>query len=92
MHIIMNDTSINTLDHVRQFLNGLGAMEFRIEAKAVRYTWIQGMLLRFHYPQLRKAPGAGSRPLFIKDTCFSYDTPPNQIIDGSKMVGLNWHW
>jgi transposase InsO family protein len=55
MHIIMNDTSIKTLEHVRQFLNGLGAMEFRIEAKAARYTWIQGMFLRFHYPQLRKA-------------------------------------
>ena len=51
----MNDRSIKTLDHVRQFLNGLGAMEFRIEAKDARYTWIQTMLLRFHYPQLGKA-------------------------------------
>lgn len=50
----MNDRSIKTLDHVRQFLNGLGAMEFRIDAKAARYTWIQATLLRFHYPQLRK--------------------------------------
>ncbi len=55
MHLIMNDTSINTLDHVRQFLNGLGAMEFKIEAKDARYAWIQTMLLRFHYPQLGKA-------------------------------------
>jgi hypothetical protein len=55
MHIIMNDTAIKTLDHVRQFLNGLGPMEFQIEAKAARYTWIQATLLRFHYPQLRKA-------------------------------------
>ena len=51
----MNDTSIKTLDHVRQFLNGLGAMEFRIETKAARYLWIQAMLLRFRYSQLRKA-------------------------------------
>ncbi len=51
----MNDTSIKTLDHVRQFLNGLGALEFHIDAKAARYTWIQATLLRFHYPQLRKA-------------------------------------
>ncbi len=51
----MNDTPIKTLEHVRQFLNGLGAMEFRLEAKAARYTWIQAMLLRFRYPQLRKA-------------------------------------
>ncbi len=50
----MNDRSIKTLDHVRQFLNGLGAMEFHIEAKAARYTWLQTMLFRFRYPQLRK--------------------------------------
>ena len=54
MHIIMNDKHIKTLDHVRQFLNGLGAMEFQIEAKAARYAWIQTMLLRFQYPQLGK--------------------------------------
>jgi hypothetical protein len=55
MHIIMNDTPIKTLDHVRQFLNGLGAMEFCIDAKDARYAWIQAMLLRFHYHQLGKA-------------------------------------
>jgi len=55
MHIIMNDTAIKTLDHVRQFLNGLGPIAFRLEAKAARYPWIQAMLLRFRYPQLRKA-------------------------------------
>jgi len=37
----MNDTAIKTLDHVRQFLNGLGPLEFRIDAKAARYPWIQ---------------------------------------------------
>ncbi len=51
----MNDTPIKTLDHVRQFLNGLGAMEFCIDAKDARYAWIQAMLLRFHYHQLGKA-------------------------------------
>ncbi len=55
MHLIMNDTPIKTLDHVRQFLNGLGAMEFRIKAKDARYAWIQAMLLRFPYHQLGKA-------------------------------------
>jgi hypothetical protein len=55
MNIIMNDTPIKTLDHVRQFLNGIGAIDFNIAAKAARYAWIQAMLLRFHYPQLGKA-------------------------------------
>ncbi len=51
----MNDTPFKTLDEVRQFLNGVGAIEFSIEAKDARYAWMQTMLLRFHYPQLRKA-------------------------------------
>jgi transposase InsO family protein len=55
MTIIMNDTPIKTLEHVRQFLNGIGAIEFSIEAKDARYAWMQAMLLRFHYPQLSKA-------------------------------------
>jgi hypothetical protein len=54
MHIIMNDTPLKTLEHVRQFLNGVGTIEFSIEAKAARYAWIQAMLLRFHYHQLGK--------------------------------------
>jgi transposase InsO family protein len=55
MNIIMNDTPLKTLEHVRQFLNGVGTIEFNIEAKNARYAWIQAMLLRFHYHQLGKA-------------------------------------
>jgi hypothetical protein len=51
----MNDTAIQTFDHVRQFLNGTGAMEFRLEGKDARYAWIQTILLRFHYHRLGKA-------------------------------------
>ena len=35
--------------------NGVGTIEFSIEAKDARYAWIQAMLLRFHYHQLGKA-------------------------------------
>ena len=55
---MMNDTSINTLDHVRQFLNGVGAMEFSIEAKAARYTWMQATLLRSHVREEARAAEA----------------------------------
>ena len=54
MHIIMNDTPIKTIEHVRQFLNGVGAIEFSIEGKDARYAWIQTLLRRFHYHQLGK--------------------------------------
>lgn len=55
MKIILNDTPFKTLEEVRQFLNGVGAIEFRIEVKEARYAWMQAMVFRFHYPQLRKA-------------------------------------
>jgi len=51
----MNDTPIKTIEHVRQFLNGVGAIEFSIEDKDARYAWIQTLLRRFHYHQLGKA-------------------------------------
>jgi len=36
MTLIMNDTPLKTLEHVRQFLNGVGTIEFSIEAKDTR--------------------------------------------------------
>jgi hypothetical protein len=54
MHIIMDDTPIKTLEQVRQFLNGIGAIEFRIDAEDAGYAWIQAKLLLFHYRQLGK--------------------------------------
>jgi transposase InsO family protein len=55
MNLIMNDTPLKTLEHVRQFLNGVGTIKFSIEAKDARDAWMQAMLLRFHYHQLGKA-------------------------------------
>jgi len=51
----MNDTPIKTIEQVRQFLNGVGAIEFSSEGKDARYAWIQTLLRRFHYHQLGKA-------------------------------------
>jgi len=55
MHLIMNDTPITTLEHLRQFLNGIGAIPFSIEAKEARDPWVQDMWLRFHDSHLGKA-------------------------------------
>ena len=48
----MNDSHIETLEQLHQFLEGTAAVELSIDAKEDRYTWIQTMLVRFHY--LRK--------------------------------------
>ena len=51
----MNDTQIKTLEQVRRFLEGTGAVDLTIDAKEDRYVWIQQTLIRFRYRQLGKA-------------------------------------
>ena len=50
----MNDTQIQTLEQVRQFLEGTGAVALTIDAKEDRYAWIQRTLIRFRYRQLSR--------------------------------------
>jgi hypothetical protein len=40
----MNDTQLETLDQIRQFLEGTEAISFQIESKDARYRWIQHAL------------------------------------------------
>jgi transposase InsO family protein len=50
----MNDTQLETLDQVRQFLEGTETISFQIESKNTRYRWIQHTLVKFRYLQLSK--------------------------------------
>ena len=50
----MNDTQLETLDQVRQFLEGTEAIRFQIESKDARYRWIQHTLVKFRYIKLSK--------------------------------------
>jgi len=51
----MNDSHIETLEQVRQFLEGAAVMEIAIASKNECYRWIQGTLVRFRYLTLGKA-------------------------------------
>ncbi len=51
----MNDSHIETLEQVRQFLDSAAVMEITIPSKAESYRWIQGTLVRFRYLTLGKA-------------------------------------
>ena len=51
----MNDSHIETLEQVRQFLDGVAVMEITIPSKTECYRWIQGTLVRFRYLTLGKA-------------------------------------
>jgi hypothetical protein len=50
----MNDTQLETLDQVRQFLEGTETVSFQIESKKARYRWLQHTLVKFRYLQLSK--------------------------------------
>jgi hypothetical protein len=50
----MNDTQLETLDQVRQFLEGTEAVSFQIDSKKARYRWLQQTLVKFRYLQLSK--------------------------------------
>ena len=50
----MNDTQLETLDQVRQFLEGTEAVSLQIESKDTRYRWLQQTLVKFRYLQLSK--------------------------------------
>ena len=55
MKTIMNDSHIETLEQVHQFLRGVAVMEITIPSKNEGYRWIQGTLVRFQYRSLGKA-------------------------------------
>ncbi len=55
----MNDSQIETLEQVRQFLDGVAVMKITIPSKTESYRWIQGTLVRFRYAV--GGPGEHSR-------------------------------
>ncbi|MGR9000040.1 MAG: hypothetical protein ACU88J_13475 [Gammaproteobacteria bacterium] len=50
----MNDTQLESLGQVQQFLEGTETVSFRIESKDTCYRWLQHTLVKFRYLQLRK--------------------------------------
>jgi transposase InsO family protein len=54
MNTIMDDTQIETIEQVRQFLAGSEAMKMAISSKAERYRWVQETLVRFEYLTLKR--------------------------------------
>jgi transposase InsO family protein len=55
MQLIMNDERLQTIEQVRQFLAGSEALNFGGVSVEERYQWIQAVLVRFKYCQLKRA-------------------------------------
>ncbi len=51
----MNDERLQTIEQVKQFLEGSEALEFRGVSVEERYQWIETVLVRFSYYGLKKA-------------------------------------
>jgi hypothetical protein len=55
MHLIMNHERLHTVEQVKQFLAGSEALDFGGISVEERYQWIQTVLVRFKYYQLKRA-------------------------------------
>ena len=54
MRLNMNDAQLQTLEQVRDFIEGNQAVEFRGLNAREKYTWIEEVLKRFRYQKLKK--------------------------------------
>ena len=50
----MNDEKLQTIEQVKQFLEGSKAVEFRGLTTEERYCWIKEVLIRFKYHHLKR--------------------------------------
>jgi len=67
----MNDGKLQTVEQVRQFLEGSEALEFRGLKAEERYYWIETTLVRFSYIRLKKAEKGVIRQYIKKVTGYS---------------------
>jgi len=54
MRLIMNDEQLQTIEQVKQFLEGSEEVEFRGLTAEEKYYWIEGVLIRFRYHRLKR--------------------------------------
>jgi len=71
MQLIMNDERLQTIEKVKQFLEGSEALEFGGISVEERYRWIETVLVRFKYLQLRRADKGVTRRYVEKVSGYS---------------------
>ena len=67
----MNDGQLQTVEQVRQFLEGSEAVEFRGLTAKEKYYWIEEVLIRFRYHRLKRAEKGVVRRYIQKVTGYS---------------------
>jgi len=71
MRLIMNDERLQTIEQVREFLEGSEALEFRGVTAKEKYYWIEEVLIRFKYIRLKKVEKGVIRRYIQKVTGYS---------------------
>ena len=67
----MNDEQLQTIEQVKQFLEGSEAVEFRGLTAKEKYHWIEEVLIRFKYHCLKRAEKGVIRQYIQKVTGYS---------------------
>lgn len=71
--MIMSLEQLNTLDAVKQFLDGTQSVAFKVATgKQERYRWVQGTLVKHHYFRLGKADKGTVTRYLMKVTGYSH--------------------
>ena len=67
----MNDEQLQTVEQVRQFMEGSEAVEFRGVTAKEKYNWIEEVLIRFSYHRIKRAEKGVIRRYIQKVTGYS---------------------
>ena len=71
MLLNMNDRQLETIEQVRQFVEGSQAVEFKGLTAKEKYYWIEEVLIRFKYHRLKRAEKGMIRRYLQKVTGYS---------------------
>ncbi len=71
MRLIMNEERLQTIEQVRQFLEGSEAVELRGLTAKEKYYWIEEVLIRFRYHRLKREEKGVIRRYIQKVTGYS---------------------
>lgn len=71
--MIMSLEKLNTLDAIKQFLDGTQSVAFKVATdKQERYRWVQGILVKHHYFRLGKTDKGTVTRYLMKVTGYSH--------------------
>jgi len=77
----MNDEKLQTVERVREFLEGSEAVEFRGLTTQEKYYWIEEVLIRFKYHRLKRGEKGVIRRYIEKVTGYSRSQVSRLIVE-----------